>query len=300
MNKIKEERVPIVLKTSICQIVNILFPEREATCQIKACSLSHKKITRNNKNKIVMWTELHCLCEKLNVDDILSRCRSNPEELMERDDHNLTPLHILCLAPMIPFDVVHDMIEVNPTILKERDTHGETPLHICLRNRNVDLKVVKLLIEHCPEALEITNKEGMMPLHVALRYNSKHDMAKDLIRLLVKSYPRALTHHVKMGYPSAAKDSLCQEPSHFIADPKFSRCIHEIELKYHDADIQIRDGAYPIHIALHKGAPYDVIEVLVAENPETKTFVDKFGLKPWDIAKERHLEQEMLDLLKMN
>jgi ankyrin repeat protein len=247
-----------------------------------------------------MWTELHCLCEKLNVDDILSRCKSHPEELMERDDHNLTPLHILCLAPVIPFDVIHHMIEVNPTILKERDTHGETPLHICLRNRNVDINIVRLLIENCPEALEVTNKEGMMPLHVALRYNSKHTKAKDLIVLLVKSYPLALAHHVKMGYSSVVKDFLCHEPSHFIADPKFSRCINEIELKYHDADIQIRDGAYPIHIALHEGAPYDVLEVLVAENPDSKTYADKFGLKALDIAKERHLEQETLDLLTIN
>jgi ankyrin repeat protein len=246
-----------------------------------------------------MWTELHCLCEKLS-DDILSRCKSHPEELTERDDHNLTPLHILCLASVIPFNVIHEMIKVNPTILKERDTHGDTCLHICLRNRNVDTNVVKLLIENCPEALKVTNKEGMMPLHIALRYNSRHDMARELVVLLVKNYPPALMHHVKMGYPSVVKDFLCQEPSHFIADPKFSRCINETELKYHDADVQIRDGAYPIHIALHEGAPYDVLEVLVAENPECKTYVDKFGLKAWDIAKERQLDQEILELLKMN
>lgn len=244
-----------------------------------------------------MWTEMHCLCELQNVANILLRCQTHPEELSEKDDHNLTPLHLLCLASTIPIRAVEEIIHKNPTILKEQDTHGDTPLHVCLRNKNVDIKLVELLIKTSPEVLEMTNKEGLMPLHIALRFNSKNDMVGELIKFLIKSYPPALKHHVRMGYPSTLKESLYGEQPHFIADPKFNRCVHEVELKYHDADSQIRDGAYPIHIALLEGAPFDVIEALVLENPECKTYVNKFGQTPFDIASDRQVERETLNLL---
>lgn len=245
-----------------------------------------------------MWTEMHCLCEQLNIDDILLRCQTHPEELSEKDDHNLTPLHLLCMASTIPLRVVEEMIRKNSTILTGKDNHGDTPLHVCLRKKNVDIKLVELLVDNSPELLEMTNKEGLMPLHIALRYNSKHDMVGDLMKFLIKNYPPALKHHVRMGYPSPLlKESLYGEQAHFIADPKFMRCVHEVELKYHDADSQIRDGAYPIHIALREGAPVEVIEALVIENPECKTYVNKFGQTPLEIASECRVEQETLNLL---
>ncbi len=88
-----------------------------------------------------------------------------------------------------------------------------------------------------------------------------------------------------------------------------------IDLQFHEYDNQIRDGSYPLHMALSNNANVDVITILlkVASSASLNDIhsyggVDgkkvvlqlknKFGQIPMDIAKNRGYEEAVVTSLK--
>lgn len=88
-----------------------------------------------------------------------------------------------------------------------------------------------------------------------------------------------------------------------------------IDLQFHEYDNQIRDGSYPLHIALSNNANVDVITILLrAASLASLNDIDsnggddgkkvvlqlknKFGQIPMDIAKDRGYDEAVVISLK--
>jgi hypothetical protein len=68
-----------------------------------------------------------------------------------------------------------------------------------------------------------------------------------------------------------------------------------IELQFETFRRQIRDGAYPLHMALAAGAPLRIIHLLVRECPEVLELANKFGAIPLHVALERRAGDDVVD-----
>ncbi len=96
-----------------------------------------------------------------------------------------------------------------------------------------------------------------------------------------------------------------KHPEHFIADARIlSTQKNNIDLKFHQYDEQVRDGAYPLHIALSTKAPVDVIKMLVevgcsscASAKDILKTKNKFGKIPMELAKDFNYEESTILLL---
>mmetsp|Transcript_3842 Transcript_3842/g.5033 ORF Transcript_3842/g.5033 Transcript_3842/m.5033 type:complete len:159 (+) Transcript_3842:287-763(+) len=156
------------------------------------------------------------------------------------------------------------------------------------------------MIKTQPEILSITNKEGLQPLHVCCRFCPNR---VDVIDLVAKSYPPACLYHIKSGYivnkeSNNKHDNGERHPKHFIADTSVRTHNSNLDLKFHDFDAQVRDGSYPLHIALINGASNEVIHTLVEVGSEVLEMRNKFGKTPLDVAKELNHDETTLSLLQ--
>jgi len=139
------------------------------------------------------WTILHDACQYRNVNQVVARCQSHPEEAQERDDHESTPLHIAAFHNL-PLEGMRAILTAN--IHSEQDIHGDTPLHVAVSTTTTTLEMVQLLVQACPRALSVSNGEGLQPLHSACRYNPSKD---GIISLLVEAFPKAAEHRIKVS-----------------------------------------------------------------------------------------------------
>jgi len=89
-----------------------------------------------------------------------------------------------------------------------------------------------------------------------------------------------------------------RHPKHFIADTSVRTHNSNLDLKFHDFDAQVRDGSYPLHIALINGASNEVIHTLVEVGSEVLEMRNKFGKTPLDVAKELNHDETTLSLLQ--
>lgn len=246
------------------------------------------------------YTQLHDICSRHDTDGVISRCRSNPEEIIELDDHGLTPLHILFRISNPSPDAIKCLLRANLQALVMRDTHGDTPLHWALKLSDIHFTIIDMLVASSVNTLSIPNNAGALPLHTACRFCSRRI---DIIRLLVNTYPLALRKHIKVGSQVKQKlsrnvDTLAfRKPlDHVVLDPTANHS-NIFELTYLENGAQLRDGAYPIHIALHEKAPFEVVQLLLSSYPESLNLSDKFDKKPIDIAIERSYGDDILSLL---
>jgi ankyrin repeat protein len=91
--------------------------------------------------------------------------------------------------------------------------------------------------------------------------------------------------------------------NHFIADTNVHPQKSSVDLKFDDYNKQVRDGAYPLHIALTNGASADVIEILlkaVGGNKDVLTMKNKFGKIPMEVAQQLNYRGRVLLLLNPN
>ncbi len=245
------------------------------------------------------YTALHDLCSHQDAKGIEDRCQSHPEEIVQLDDHGFTPLHILCFRGQPSLKCLDSILSVDSLVVSIKDRHGDTPLHLALKVKDVDLEIIEKMVDFSPGTLAIPNKEGLLPLHAACRYCPGR---LDIIRLLVKSYPEALRSHIKLGSSverKGQKDVLkSRKPLDHFTMPQNQSSSDGLDLKFRDDEIQIRDGAYPIHILLHHGARPEVIEYMVSECPDCLVQIDKFGKSPLEVAKDSgYADIKILSLL---
>jgi len=251
------------------------------------------------------WTELHEACEYQLTNKIVEVARHHPEFVLRVDDHGSTPLHILCLgdgrkassiSSEITAQAIQAILEACPSVAREKDFHGNTPLHIACSSNQSDKHIVKLLLEAHPEAAMVCNKEGLQPLHMACRYAPD----EEVIGLLIEFYPKAVQHCIKMGSP-APKKRRGHETDHAVIDHNEGMAqANFLKLRYENvSNQQVRDGAYPIHMAIQSHAPIAVLEMLVKAGSETSEESillkrNKFGETPLHIAlRARDRDEEL-------
>lgn len=91
---------------------------------------------------------------------------------------------------------------------------------------------------------------------------------------------------------------------HFIADLNVHAQKSNVDLQFHSYDNQVRDGSYPLHIALSNKATEGVIRILVDERlggNDVLKMKDKFGKTPLDIARDCNCyDENLLRILNPN
>jgi len=70
-----------------------------------------------------------------------------------------------------------------------------------------------------------------------------------------------------------------------------------INLRFDNANEQIRDGAYPLHMAVIAGAPLSVLEMLMKEEVSILLEIDKYGQIPLHLDLLYHAGEEIVATL---
>ena len=88
--------------------------------------------------------------------------------------------------------------------------------------------------------------------------------------------------------------------NHAIIDPIGGMHKEATDLHYGLLSEQIRDGAYPLHMAIHSGVSSPILELLIQQAPEILTKTNKFGETPLHLAlkKGAHNESQVELLLR--
>lgn len=234
------------------------------------------------------WTKLHDLCGKGSAGPfhnmtILKQCLAHPEEVAFVDDRGYTPLHVAVACDNPSQDVIRALLQANRNAVMKKDLHGSTPLHLALCP-DANPPIIKMLIDACPEIVSEKDKEGLMAIHVACRYCPCNE---EVIRMLVVANPSGLHSRTKMGNLAKKKNdmspSLYPHSQHLVLDGATSPAWKESQIKstaqhcFEERSQQIRDGSYPLHMAIANGAPRHVLEILAKEAPEVAAKADKFG-----------------------
>ena len=109
---------------------------------------------------------------------------------------------------------------------------------------------------------------------------------------------RHLSHPIEAPLAHSTKGSP-QQHLHPVIDGTHRRGINAYDLRFTDhAKHQVRDGAYPMHIAISNGAPLDVINLLMENAPDVLVMGDKFHRTPLHLASARYdLSLDLVQLL---
>jgi len=260
---------------------------------------------------IMTWTLLHDACEnpqrKGAEDMIIQLAHQHPESVLNVDEHGSTPLHVLCWGN--PHSrAVEALLEACPQAASDTDYFGDTPLHVACSCPRADKHLVQMLLKECPTAVSLPNREGLLPLHMACRYAPVNE---GVIGLLIEAYPYALHARIKMGDPAPRKTDasrLCgKESDHALIDPSDGmKHKDSIQLRYMAVSKQVRDGAYPLHMAVQANAPLAVIEMMIKEAAEISVKTNKHGETPLHLVlKEKEgrddsTQEELVQLLLRN
>lgn len=103
-----------------------------------------------------------------------------------------------------------------------------------------------------------------------------------------------------MGNPAPKrKNSLGKKDTdHVIVDGnRRETTVNALDLRFEAADHQIRDGSYPLHMAIAAKANKTVVEMLMHEAPDVLRMTNKFGQTPLHVAIEVDADTEIVELL---
>jgi len=281
------------------------------------------------------WTELHDACVHGDLPHVIQLARQHSEQANKVDDHGLTPLHILILEdPCSSIEAVKALLQAFPMVVLETDVHGDTPLHLAAACPTASKELVKLLMEANPTVVSQKNCEGLMPLHVACRHASQNEAVIDL---LVRAFPSALLVNIKVGYitewccgtvdllllcpiesppsltlllrntlllqmgnPAPRKGKkLHSEQRHDLVNPAAGMgAKSSIDYRF-DCSVQhqIRDGAYPVHMAVESNGSLKVIDMLVKDAGEVVAKTNKYGETALHIALRSSASPAVIALL---
>ena len=227
------------------------------------------------------WSTLHEACKHNDTDAIIQLANRN-DDAFQTDDHGATPLHLLCLNDP---DIValKSLVEANHMAVSDRDMNGDTPLHLLCRNSDCTRASVEILVEANPYVLSVANKHGYLPLHVACTFPTRNH---DVLAFLIYSNPYALLHHTKIGELVKKRSSLEGHHANHIIDPNAGlKTVDTIDLRMMQTEEFVRDGGYPLHIAIENGAPLDVVALLTNHvGREFLELTNKFRQTPLMVA----------------
>lgn len=70
-----------------------------------------------------------------------------------------------------------------------------------------------------------------------------------------------------------------------------------VDMRFQAVETQIRDGAYPLHMAIASKASKNVIEMLMREAPDVLRMTNKYGETPLHVALASDTDTETVELL---
>ena len=86
---------------------------------------------------------------------------------------------------------------------------------------------------------------------------------------------------------------------HFIIDAseRTGRCTADLCFRNPEQTLQIRDGSYPLHMAIASGATPSVVRILLQEAPAVARFTDKCRRTPLHVALEVRAPPDVVRLM---
>lgn len=243
------------------------------------------------------WTRLHDAVVHHNTALIIMLSQHFPIQASMVDDNGSTPLHLICWGNP-ELGALGALIKARSQAVLEKDVYGNTPLHIAASHPSTTEEVMACLLQACPDAASVKNKEGLMPLHMACRHAPQNE---PVIALLVEVYPSALRTRTKMGQlVSPRKKKVAPaDPNnqHFVTDlAGKSRLSPSLALE-NILSHQIRDGSYPLHMAIEKGTTRSILNLMLQEDIDILEFQNKRGETPLHIALAKNESDEVIELL---
>mmetsp|Transcript_16464 Transcript_16464/g.25693 ORF Transcript_16464/g.25693 Transcript_16464/m.25693 type:complete len:220 (+) Transcript_16464:177-836(+) len=212
--------------------------------------------------------------------------------------------------PTIPIHVLEAIVRACPAAIEVRDHLGDTPLHIAItkHSHNVEgeikvhgSKIFGALVDANPGVCYVKNKEGMTPLHMYCRYAY---MDVGLLKKFIAANRDALTTKTKMGTLSPMSTSPPRSVSetfmHPVVDAEHRSVVGMSELRYRDKGNAacIRDGGYPLHLALaNPSVTYQSAKLLIDEAPEVLSLRDKHHRSPLQVALQFNAPMSITGLL---
>ena len=244
-------------------------------------------------------TNLHFILERNPPIGIIQKLiKYAPEALQMSDVSDRLPIHTAC-GRSNSCDVIQTLVKGYPESIKVTDSSGCLPLHYAILRR-ASLEIVNFLIDCYPEGVTnqyriqkrtplyylnernyviMMDESGMLLLHHACK---KNEFSADLVRVLVKAYPKSWT--IPDYYGKTPKQYLIESASR--KDERGMVLLHRqaVHIKglsvqslniLHDAypeAIQMQDnsGLLPIHHAcLNEASSLGVLMSLLQLYPES-------------------------------
>lgn len=216
------------------------------------------------------WTRLHDACQHQRTIVVEQLARERVEEALMTDDHGSIPLHIACVGNP-PLSVIQALLKARPMSVCQQDVDGNTPLHIAASQPHIAVDIIRALLDSCPASVYVKNNEGLMPLHMACRYAPKNDA---VLECLMEAHPEALECRTKMGEMARSRVEKSSEDQEyrnghlqFVSDLAGKTHLESSATRYSLGD-QIRDGSFPMLMAIQNGASCHVIEKMLARHRE--------------------------------
>jgi ankyrin repeat protein len=88
-----------------------------------------------------------------------------------------------------------------------------------------------------------------------------------------------------------------QEGNHFVTDLAGKSNLAPSELMYDALGYQVRDGSYPLHMAVRAGAPRNVVERILREDGDLVLLTNKYGETVLHVALSVPSNAEVVDLI---
>ena len=134
------------------------------------------------------------------------RCWSAIEQCASQIDsiHHTTltkagsaPLHS-AISNGAPLSTIQALVVANPPSVAFPNHFGNLPLHFCAwKNKSPDtFSIGEFLLSYYPQAAKHSNRHGNVPLHHAANYKA----SIDLVQLLWRAYPAAVSTRNDMGH----------------------------------------------------------------------------------------------------